>query len=416
MPRNASDVEAFFNIVNLYMGVGVLSLPWSFAGASMLGGVIITGIGVLWCAWTNIILVTFAERAQQFSLGTVLGALPGGWFWKPLGTVVLLGTNFLCLVGYIVVFADNVDKVVLQALLGFAARKSARFMLIALSCAIVFPLCLLDQSRLSVMSKVSVMTNWYICFVMFKTVAMADELPSICMIGWGTGDLTMLAVITMAVAFQQCILSVYQEMENRRVGRFIVVQLCAMVMGFVLLSSVSISGYLLYGEAVASNVLVDLPPTFMNVLAQAAIVPVAVGIYPQQQYPISTAFNDIFFRRTSRDNEQSERLLANSNEKSGKSAKQIFVLICVIVASGLVAATGVDLGPLNNASGILFLGWCTVAMPGLAYNYLLRLDGKSKVFLWLHLVVGAVLTVMTLAYQGNHLESIENHCTMWWPK
>lgn len=414
----ASDSETLANMVNLYLGVGILSLPWSFAGASMLGGVIVIGIGVAWSAATNVIMIRLAERTHQFTLNHILAALPGGWFWEPVGTIVLFFMNFLCLVGYLVVFADNFEKVVIEAMLGYEGSGNTRFLLIALGCVLVFPLCLLDQSRLAFTSTISVVANWFICIVMIKQAFVADELSTVCVAGWGVGELTMISVVMMAAAFQQCILPVYEEMENRQLSSFISVQIRAMAIAFVLLSVVSVAGYLLYGSAIASNVLMELPPTFANVAAQASIIPVVVGIYPLLQYPISVAFRDILFPVKGRSGQ--EQLLTENGQgspsalKNGDGAILMFLRIGVIVASGLVAGTGVDLGPINNVSGILSLGWFTVAMPGLAYYHLLQLDGESSVLLWIHLSVGAILTVLACFYTGNQVESLDKHCILWW--
>lgn len=409
----ATDGQTLSNLVNLYMGIGVLSLPWSLAGASLLGGVIIMACCVSWSAWTNIVLVTFAERTQKFSLGEVLTSLPGGGLLKPLGTCVLFGTNFLALVGYMVVFADNTGKVLVQGLLGEDVHGHTRLYLIAAGCVLAFPLCLLDQSRLAFFSKISIAANWYIVFVMIYAVLTADAMPRVCLVGYGIGDITMATVVVMAVGYQQVSFSVYREMENRTVRNFTRLQLTALVIGFALLATVSVSGYLFLGEDVVSNVLVALPQTFPNLFAQALIIPVVLGIYPQMMYPICTALKEIIFRDASQADEKAEQLLQSGNKEQSVGVGMTIVKVCLITAAGLIAATGVDLGPVNNVSGIFFLSWCTVILPGLSYHQLCQLDGKSKLLVWVHLSVGAVLTVLAVLFRGNHLQSVEKHCAVW---
>lgn len=458
----------------------MLSLPWSFAGASLFGGLAVMYIAMLWTAWTNVVMVMFAERTKQFVLGKMLGEIPGGRLWEPLGNLVMLSTNFLVCTGNLVVFADTADQVVLQTMLGFEYHQYTRRCLIALMCCIVFPLCLLDQEKLAVVSLVSVAANWFVCFVMLREVSVAETFPQVCAVGWGVGDMTLLAVVMQAVSFQQNILPIYQEMQVRRVSRFMAVQIWSMVGAAFLLTLMAIAGYLLYGGEVSSNVLLDLPQTPLNIAAQAAIIPVMLGLYPQLQYPITVAFREFFVQRaerrqsvcsplpspmpTPRHIAVAERWFGRASRSEppplpspmptpkyhavteyfrksrGSSPREVPLLagersppltprtagswtllsgiFGVIVATGLVAGTGIDLGPVNNAAGILGLGWCTTAMPGIVYFRLLQLDRQSNKVKWallfVHFSFGAVLTALSLAFPGNHIESLEQHCSTWW--
>merc|ERR1740129_1017186 len=263
----------------------------------------------------------------------------------------------------------------------------AQPLLVLLGCAIVFPLSFLDQSRLAFTSTISVAANWYICLALIGEAIFADELATVCLLGWGIGDLTLLAVVMMAVAIQGCILPLYQEMENRSIDRFIKVQVAAMIAAFCLLGGVAVSGYILYGANVTSNVLVSLPESTVALLAQASILPVVVGIYPLILYPLTMTLKD--FCRTeipptsmarsyspggSPQPEMQEQLLpGNGTSKSGGGALVAIQLVMVIL-TGFVAGTGIDLGPVNNWAGILSLAQ-TVVMPACLWYRMLQLDG-----------------------------------------
>lgn len=415
----ATDTETMMNIVNICLGVGILSFPWSFAGASIVGGLIITALGTLWCAITNIWLVSFSERTQQISCGRMLRQLPRGHLYEPFADVMLLFCNLLCLVGYLVTFADSFQKVVVEALLDIdvTGQTWLRPALVFLGCCLVFPLCFLDQAKLACTSTISVAANWYICFILFGEAATAERLASVCVAGLGVGDLTMLAVVMMAVSVQQCIVPIYQEMKNKSVRSYTRVQIQAVCVVICLFSGVSIAGYLLVGSGVDSNILLALPKTLPGTMAQVAIIPVVIGIYPLALYPVSVAVRGYVMPDV-----KTEPLLGDADKDSAEVSTQpecsrtfAAVQLCIVVLTGLVAATGIDLGPITNFAGLLGLGWFTVGMPALVYNRSLELDGKSKTGLWIHLAIGAVCFVLAVAWTGNHVESLERHCFVRWP-
>merc|ERR1719156_500262 len=96
------------NLVTGGLGAGILSLPWSTAGASVVPAVAVIAATLLVNAWTISVLVRAAERHQTFDLGGLLALLPNG-----IGPYAQAFTNlgiwfsmYLCLIGYMVIVAD----------------------------------------------------------------------------------------------------------------------------------------------------------------------------------------------------------------------------------------------------------------------------------------------------------------------
>lgn len=434
-----SDSQTFVNLVNLCLGAGVLSFPWSFAGASVGGGLIIVALGICWCSITNVVIAAFAERSQRFTLGHMLAELPNGKILEPLGNFMVLACSLLCLVGYLVVFSDNAQTVVVRSLWGSDVSNNpmTRRLLVLIGCLIVFPLAFLDQSRLAFTSWVSVAANWYICIILVVEAASADQLSTVCVFGMGVGDFTLVPVVMMAVSVQQCIPPMYEEMENRTVKNFIAIQTKAAIVSFLMLSVVSISGYLMYGADVPSDILVALPRTPRSLLAQASILPVVISVYPLILYPVSTTLKECVAGRNhrnllSRNDGSRDRLLpedcqegslirgslGDSQEQDRGSHGLLFCLqLGTVAITGLIAATGVDLGPVNDYAGIVGLAWFTVALPGILHlgGTCSVVHGRSSVLVYLHLVFGSVLTLATLLWRGNYYESLERHCMVWRP-
>lgn len=429
-----SDSQTFINLVNLCLGAGVLSFPWSFAGASIGGGLIIVALGICWCSVTNVIIAVFAERSQRFTLGHMLAELPNGRVLEPLGNFMVLACSLLCLVGYLVVFADNAQTVVVRAFMGEEAAENplTRPLLVLTGCLVVFPLAFLDQSRLAFTSWVSVAANWYICIILVVEAASAEQLSTVCVFGMGVGDFTLVPVVMMAVSVQQCIPPMYEEMENRTVKNFTAIQTKAAIASFLMLAVVSVAGYLMYGSDVPSDILVALPRTPRSFLAQASILPVVISVYPLILYPVSTTLKEYVVgstRNTHRNMLLSpkkgeglqEKLMEVEDGAATADAPQECspILFCLqlgtVALTGLIASTGVDLGPVNDYAGIIGLAWFTVAMPGILQLRTCSLGGKGKTLVWLHFIIGSALTVATLIWRGNYYESLEQHCVVWRP-
>merc|ERR1712070_727175 len=114
-----------------------------------------------------------------------------------------------------------------------------------------------------------------------------------------------------------------------------------------------------------------------------------------------------------------ERLLENtsehaSNGNSGGDLRYYVIPLSMVIITGFVAATGIDLGPVNNWAGIFSL-LQTVIMPAALWSRMMELDGERSIGLYLHIAIGGSLWVLTLFFTGNHLDSITRNCALWYP-
>eukprot|EP00929_Paragymnodinium_shiwhaense_P114632 TRINITY_DN8308_c0_g1_i2.p1 TRINITY_DN8308_c0_g1~~TRINITY_DN8308_c0_g1_i2.p1 ORF type:complete len:249 (-),score=48.31 TRINITY_DN8308_c0_g1_i2:520-1266(-) len=213
--QGATDKQMFTNLVNMCLGAGILSVPWGFAGASLMGGIALTIVAAAWCTFTNVVLVVAGERFEKFTLSGLIGSLPGGHFLGPCVQGVIAFGNFLCLVAYMVIFVDCVEA--LSKGWGLENHRGATT---AVGCALVFPLLFLDQAKLAFTSVISVLANWYITFLLLGYAVFEGEYQSVCVAGAGMGSLTLFSVLVMAISTQASVLPMYAEMQNRNVGNF----------------------------------------------------------------------------------------------------------------------------------------------------------------------------------------------------
>jgi amino acid permease len=390
--QGMNDAEMFVNLVNIILGAGLLSIPWAFAGASLAGGALVSGVAMVWCTFTNLVLVYAAEQEQKFNLGALLSRLSGGRLLEVGCNLSIMCGNFLACTAYMVIFADCLCALV----------PVSRYLAIAIGCVVVFPLLFLDQAALAFTSSLSVLANWYIIALLVALLMQAD-LSRVCVIGAGIGNVTLFSVVVMAMSSQAAVLPMYAEMRERSPQRFAFLQVLAGITGWALVVLVAVAGDLRYGLNVSSNVLIDLPQTPLSTVAQFSVLVVVSSTYPMVFYPVTAPL-----RQRMRKKDSLLRVVSRPRVDA-------FFAVCVMfdVLAGCAAASGVDLGTVNDYNGIIWTGWFTMFVPSAVYWSLLRRDAKRDFGLLLHVLFGVATTFACIVWKGNYLGSLNEHCFVW---
>jgi amino acid permease len=432
----ATDWQMFINLVNICLGAGILSVPWTFAGGSVVGGLVTSAVAMIWCTLTNIVIVEAGAKEKTKNLGALLAILPGGSVLGPLTNAVITCSNWLCLVAYMVIFADC-----LGALMPSIARNVA----ILIGCVLVLPLLFLDQSRLAFTSLLSVLANWYILLLLGGEAFEEKEPQRVCIAGLAVGDLTLFSVVVMAVSSQASVLPMYFEMRNRTARRFACLQWAATFAAWFLFQCVAVAGVLVYGMDVPSNVLVALPPSPLTKVAQIAVLIVVAGMYPLVLYPITAPLRQRAGEGSGKESTKGpskhlpehlrsplmrlpspggptvleEPLLRPSKDgpaEDGDGASRTFFFGCVVVdvLAGLAAATGFDLGGINDMNGILTLFWFVVFVPAyIRWHLLWKSSCLNYLLFGAHIILGAVGVVCCILWKGNNVSSVKELCDLW---
>lgn len=170
-------------------------------------------------------------------------------------------------------------------------------------------------------------------------------------------------------------------------------------------SSVASSPALRYGLNVSSNVLLDLPASPSSTFAQFSVLVVVSSTYPMVFYPVTAPLRQSMLKK--------DPLLRRSAAALPDAS---FFAVCavVVVLAGCAAASGVELGTVNDYNGIIWTGWFTVLVPaGVYWSLLRRPDAKRDFWLLVHLLFGGATTVACILCKGNYLLSISEHCYVW---
>jgi amino acid permease len=389
----ASDAATFVNLVNIILGAGILSIPWAFAGASLAGGALVSGVATVWCTFTNLVLIHAAEQEQKFNLGALLSRLGGGRHLELACNVAIGCGNFLACTAYMVIFADCLSALI----------PVSRGVSIAIGCVVVFPLLYLDQAALAFTSSLSVLANWYIIVLLVGLVTQA-EFRRVCIIGAGLGNVTLFSVVVMAVSSQAAVLPMYAEMSERSPHRFAILQVGAGITAWALVVLVAVAGDLRYGLDVSSNVLLDLPNTPSSTFAQFSVLVVVTSTYPMVFYSLTAPLRQRMWKK--------DPLLRQAH----RPRVDAFFAVCLVVdvLAGCAAASGVDLGTVNDYNGVIWTGWFTLLVPaGVYWSLLRRPDANRDFWFVVHLFCGGLTTIACIVWKGNYLVSISENCFMW---
>lgn len=416
--------EATMNLICGGLGTGMLSLPWTMAGSSLIPG-IATILGVIAInVCTIIVLVEAAEKHQAFDLGAVLEKLPGrlGTYMQALTNFAIWFSMIMTLIGYI----DAIHDSALPLVKGNDFLTDSRLPLTCIAAAVVLPLCFLDQKYLTFTSTLAIIANVnLLCLILYlfgSRAASHDLGDHLCLFGFSRGNLTMVSTATNSIIVQMCILPMYEVLENRSPQKFTKVLLisfgglCTLLCGFGGLA------YLAVGSAVQGNVLLNLPTNAWSNISQAGVIMVVLAVYPIFLLPMVAPLRTLDLTWFLKRGNLESRLIDMSNDDRDQMTKRacqrrrlfVNVLTVVIVLVSLLGSWVLtDLGPLNAINGAICVGVFTSFGPGLAGLFLL--DRKS--FLWrasmgLLLVFGICAMALGFIFKDNFDADLWKNC-MW---
>merc|ERR1712232_1513273 len=241
------------------LGAGILSIPWTSAGASVLPAVAILFLVLLLNYWTIMILIEGGERYQVFDLGALLNKVAKiGPLADKYVNVLIWISSFMCLIGYLIIIGD----------------------------------------KLAFTSQFAILVNVYLFGLVFylgmyppdEDKAQKGENDassgSLCYFAISKGGVSMCSAMMMAITIQMCVLPFYEELEDRSVEKFRTIMKKSFAFLFLLFAGFLYLSLLAFGNGVDSNVLKDFPSNNLGKLAQVGMAGVVLSVYPLMVMPM----------------------------------------------------------------------------------------------------------------------------------
>jgi len=443
----ASATAITANLIAAGLGTGLLTLPWGAAGASIVTSAVLIALVLLLNGWIIMLTVRACERFNEFDLGGLLRHLPGrlGPLLMTVGDSIILFSQFLVLLGYIIVIVDS-----LEFLLPGGTIFGNRTLLTAMTAVCILPVCFLDQRLLAFTSTFSIMANVYLILLLVKCAFNAQfnpvtpqgpalDVSGVCILGFAPGVITQCDLLMYTVIILMMIPPMYKELEGRSPEKFQKCLTVGFVAIFFILVLVMICGYIAFGPHVDSNVLMSLPKDVFGSAAQFAMAVCIFGCFPLNVKPCVAPFarpNETPRKRSSRAGtplfgspmpkaKLSEPLVAceeasplqvgaDSNGAGyleGSSAREVVATVAVVGGVSVCSFWIHSLGPLNAINGtIQVLGYIGL-IPGAIGLYLSgHLSPLRKLAMW-GLIIGAVLTTLIgFIYTDNYVDALSKTC------
>eukprot|EP00437_Effrenium_voratum_P025635 CAMPEP_0181411850 /NCGR_PEP_ID=MMETSP1110-20121109/8108_1 /TAXON_ID=174948 /ORGANISM="Symbiodinium sp., Strain CCMP421" /LENGTH=408 /DNA_ID=CAMNT_0023534523 /DNA_START=81 /DNA_END=1307 /DNA_ORIENTATION=+ len=380
----ATGAQLTLNLVVCGLGTGILTLPWSLAGASLIFGVAIIAAVLVVNAWTILLLVEAAETYQVFDIGGLLAHLPGrlGHRAPQAVNAAIWVSGFLCLVSYVLVLADCGQP--------FLLAPSWRLKILV--SLLVLPICFLDQRWLSLTSSLSVAAVGIVFWLLLKLDLQDHKAVPFCIAGISWGIVSMFASMMQTVVLQMCVLPMYGEMKDRSPGDFGRAVIISFTILFVVCAGFAVLGYAIFGPNVSSNVLLSLPEGDLGNVARLVAGASVVGVFPLILKSMIATFHTP----------------GHSNEAAAHIGTG-----GIVAGVMLISLCFADLGKLNIVNGAVSTGVFVAVVPFLVGFHLLERVQRSptlRVALITLLVLGVLGSVCALILDDNFEQGLESAC------
>lgn len=135
----ASSLSSVATLCNSAIGAGVLSLPFAFRCAGMLGGLVLCLLVAAAESFSLYVLSKFAERYDARSYGSLIRRALGRKLSSTLSAIMLLYLFGSC-IAYLVIIGDNFSSLAAQVF-GASAWTGRQPVLLAIGVVVIMPMC-----------------------------------------------------------------------------------------------------------------------------------------------------------------------------------------------------------------------------------------------------------------------------------
>jgi len=135
----ASSLSSVATLCNSAVGAGVLSLPYAFACAGLLGGLVLCLVVAAAESFSLFVISKFAERYSAHSYGSLIRRALGRKLSSTLSATMLLYLTGSC-IAYLVIVGDTFSSLAQQAF-GLNTYTERHAVLLAVGLVVILPMC-----------------------------------------------------------------------------------------------------------------------------------------------------------------------------------------------------------------------------------------------------------------------------------